>query len=219
MLKTIIALLTVVSVFTTATAQETEGHVAYTVEFSSKQPEMQMQLAMLQGSKLDMYFTEGKSRTEFKVGTIMQTTTIVHSKTKEMITLMSGMMGNKAITDKIEGDKSEAAKPKVELVNETKEIAGFPCKKAIVTDEEGKTYDFWYTEKIKAASEGQKYFGGNGIPGFPMQMQISQNGMEIKMTATSFEKLPKKHKYFDLTIPEGYQKMTKEELGKMMGGM
>ncbi len=218
MLKTIITLLTVVSVFTTASAQETEGHVSYSVEFSSKQPEMQMQIGMLQGSKMDIYFTEGKSRTEFNVGTIMKTVTVINTKTEKMLTLMSGMMGNKAVTDKVE-KREETKKPTVELLDETKEIAGYTCKKAILTDADGNSYDLWYTDKIKASTEGQKYFGGDLIPGFPMQMQISQNGMDIKMTATAFEKLPKKNTYFDMTIPEGYQTMTQEELGKMMGGM
>ena len=219
MLKKLIALFTVVSVFTTLNAQETEGHVAYTVEFSSKQPEMQMYTGMLQGSKLDMYFADGKSRTEMKVGTMMETVNIVDSKSKKMLTLLSGMMGKKAITETIEKKTDETPKFKVELINETKDIAGYSCKKALITDEEGNKYTFWYTDKIKINTEGQKYFDGYGIPGFPLQMEIGQNGMDIKMVATIFEKLPKKHKLFDMEVPEGYQVMTKEEMEKMMGGM
>lgn len=217
MFKTIFSVIAAVSIGAAALAQKTEGHVSYNVEFSSKQPEVQMQLGMLQGSKLEMYFTEGRSRTEMKVGMIMQTTTIVDTKKKETLTLLSGMVGQKAIAEPL-NTSADAPKPTVELINETKEIAGYKCKKAIISDEEGNSYDFWYTEEIKAIGDGQKYFGGNAIPGFPMQMEINQQGMNIKMVADSYEKLPKKHNLFDMKVPEGYQLMTKEELGKMMGG-
>lgn len=219
MFKTILSIVAAVFIGTAAFTQETEGHVSYNVEFSSKQPEMQMSIGMLQGSKLEMYFTEGKSRTEMKIGTMMQTTTVVDGKKKEMLVLMSGIMGKKAMTQALKKPEETAEKPKVELVDETKEIAGYACKKAIVSDETGNSYTFWYTDKIKATGEGQKYFDGKGLPGFPLQMEISQQGMDIKMTATAYEKLPKKHAFFDLSIPEGYQKMTQEEMEKMMRGM
>ena len=128
-------------------------------------------------------------------------------------------MGKNAIKEPVDKTTKDAKAPKVELLDETKEIAGYTCKKAIVTDEEGNKYTYWYTDKIKVSSEGQKYFDGNGIPGFPMLMEIAQNGMDIKLTATTFEKLPKKHQLFDMSIPEGYKVMTQEEMEKMMGGM
>lgn len=217
MLKTIFSLLTVASFIATSQAQETEGHISYAVEFSSKDPNAQMSLGLLQGSKMDIHFTEDKSRSEMKLGTLMETTTIVDNKKSEMLILMSGMMGKNAVSQPVE--KVEETKTNVELLEETKEIIGYSCKKAVITDEEGNRYTLWYTDKIKVASQGQKYFDGKGVPGFPMLMEISQNGMDIKMTATLFEKLPKKHKLFDMSIPEGYKTMTKEELEKMTGGM
>lgn len=221
MKRIITSLLAVFAVLMNVNAQLTEGHVSYNVEFSSKQPEFQMYAGMMQGSRLDIYFTKGKSRTEMKVGTIMETVNIIENASEKMLTLMSGMIGKKAIegTTKKEETKEPAPKFDVELVNETKEIAGYKCKKAIVTDEQSSKYNFWYTEDIKMNSKGQKYFDEYGIPGFPMEMEFIQNDMNVRMVASSIEKLPKKNNLFSLDIPEGYQLTTQKELEEIMGGM
>lgn len=221
-MKSVLSFIAVFLLFTGLNAQMTEGHIAYSVEFSSKDPDFQMYSAMMQGSKLDIYFAKGKSRTEMKIGTLMETTVVIEDATKEMLTLMSGMVGKKAIKGKVEEDQIKEEQPKftVELINETKKISDYTCKKAIVTDEEGSKYTFWYTEEIKINTKGQKYFDGYGIPGFPMQMEIQQNGMDIKMVATAVEKaLPKKHTLFSMAVPEGYEVVTEEQMGEMMGGM
>jgi GLPGLI family protein len=146
---------------------------------------------------------------------------IIDNASEKMLTLMSGMIGKRAIQGTTTKKEDEPA-PKftVELINETKEIAGYKCKKAVVKDEDGTSYNFWYTEEIKMNAKGQKYFDAYGIPGFPMEMEFIQNGMNVKMVATSIEKsLPKKHTLFNQDVPEGYQLTTAEELEKMMGGM
>jgi GLPGLI family protein len=138
--------------------------------------------------------------------------------------LLSGMIGKKAIattTEELQGD-GEKEKPafEVELVDETKDIAGFTCKKGTLTDEDGNESVFWYTEEIEVSKKGQSYLNEN-IPGYPMQYEINNGGFVMRMTVTNIkEELTKSElKLFDMKIPEGYSETTIEELQQMGMGM
>lgn len=204
-------------------SQVQEGHIAFTIDVSSDNPDMQMAVGMMQGSTMDMYFASNKSRVEMKFGTIMSMTSIVDVKANKSLTLMGGMMGNLAMPaslDEVKKADTLKATMKVELVNETKTIAGFVCKKANVTDPEGNVTVFWYTEELAIAKDGQTYLNTQ-VPGIPLEYDINQKGMIMKMTATKVEKsLDKSAKktLFELKIPEGYKEMTKDDMMKM-GGM
>lgn len=201
-------------------AQLKEGHVKYEIEMSSDNPEMQMQLAMMQGSKFEIYFKDNLTRSEMSMGSIMKISTITNTDSENSLMLMSGMMGNIAV--KIDGEDIEQAKleqPEMEvtLTEETKEIQGYKCKKAVVTDEEGTESVFWYTEEIDINKEGQTYLNSE-VPGFPMEFELNKGDLKMTMLTTEFsEKLDKKmvKELFDTTIPEGYKEMSMEELGNM----
>jgi GLPGLI family protein len=199
--------------------QMTEGHIAYKMEATSDNPDMQMAVSMMQGSTLDVYFKEKQTRAEMKMGAMMNMTTISNENNGEMLMLMNGMVGQNAIKSNLkELDSAQAEKPKTEvtLENETKVIEGYTCKKAIVTDEEGTESVFWYTEEISVAKKGQNYLN-ESVPGFPMQSEINNNGLKMIMTVTKVDKkLDKKaSELFDMTIPSGYKEMTMEQLKSM----
>lgn len=208
------------------TAQNNEGHIAYTIAFSSDNPETQGMLGMMNGSTMNLYFNNLKSRSEFKMGGMITTTTIMDLETKKMLTLTSGMMGNNAIQGTIpnesEMDSKDDENPsedfKITLTSETKKIIGLTAKKVIVTLEDGKTVDFWYTEEIGAHLKSQPMLAKNGIPGLLLEMVLNQSGMNISFTATSFEnKLPKKNQLFNMEIPEGYTVKSAEDMMKFPG--
>ena len=210
--------------FTMNYAQITEGHVKYKIEVSTENPDMEMVVGMMQGSTLDIYFKEKMTRAEMKMGSMMNITTISDEKSGEILMLMSGMIGKKAIstsTEELQGE-TEVEKPtyEVELVDETKEIAGYTCKKAILTDEDGNENIFWYTEEIEVSKKGQSYLNEN-VPGYPMQYEINNNGFVMGMTVTEIkEELSKAElKLFNMDIPDGYAEMTMEELQQMGMGM
>lgn len=210
--------------FTMNYAQITEGHVKYKIEVSTENPDMEMVVGMMQGSTLDIYFKEKMTRAEMKMGSMMNMTTISDEKSGEILMLMSGMIGKKAIstsTEELQGE-TEVEKPtyEVELVDETKEIAGYSCKKAILRDEDGNENIFWYTEEIEVSKKGQSYLNEN-VPGYPMQYEINNNGFVMGMTVTEIkEELSKAElKLFNMDIPDGYTEMTMEELQQMGMGM
>jgi GLPGLI family protein len=201
-----------------ASAQMKEGHLKYSIEVTSDNPDMAMIVGMMQGSKMDIYFADNETRVDMEMGSMMKTITIADTDKKETLTLMSGMMGNTAIKQPISNPEAEAEGEEddieVILEDETKDILGYTCKKAIIVDADGNESVFWYTDEIAINTEGQNVLSSK-IPGQPLQMEVPTNGMNMTMTAIEFtEKLKKKLKtsLFDMTIPEGYTVKSTEEL-------
>jgi len=202
------------------TAQVTEGNVKYSIDMSSTNPEMEMQLAMMQGSTFELSFKDDLTRSEMNMGTIMKIVTITNSENEGGLMLMSGMMGNTAVKlnpEDMKDSKEEAFETEVTFTDETKEIQGFKCKKAVVTDEEGTESIIWYSEEISVNKLGQSYLNKD-VPGFPLEFELNQGEMKMTMTSTEFnKKLDKKavKTMFDTTIPEGYTEMSPDDLKGM----
>jgi GLPGLI family protein len=132
---------------------------------------------------------------------------------------MSGMIGKNAIlmtTEEVEALSEGKPEMNVELLDETKTIEGYLCKKAVLSDENGGESIFWYTEEIEISKVGQTYLNKE-VPGFPMQYDLNNNGLKMTMTVSKFEKKLDKNikSLFDMNIPEGYKTLTLEELEKM----
>jgi len=196
-------------------AQIKQGKLTYSMEFSSDDPEMAMGLAMMQGSKMDMYFVPGKTRSEVAMGSLGTMTTIADEKAKKALMLMN-MMGQKTATETtIEAPKAEEA-PKFEIENttETKEILGYKCTKAIMTSEDGTAITIWYTKDLEVSTAGQNYYNSQ-MPGFPMSINTSMSGMTVQLTVTALDKKTPDSDLFKMKVPEGYTVKTEEEMMKM----
>ena len=201
-------------------SQVTEGHITYKIEMSSDNPDMQSALSMMQGSLLDIYFMGQSTRTEMKMGSMMNVTSITNERSGDVLMLMSGMIGFNAIKTsmkELEAQNQEAPKVEIELIGEKKNILGFECKKAILTDEMGNESTFWYTEEISVSKKGQSYLNDK-VPGFPLEYDINNAGFKMTMIASSVVKELKKNQrneLFSISIPEGYKEMTLEEMKSM----
>jgi len=197
-------------------AQMTEGKISYSMEFSSDNPDMAMGIAMMQGSKMDMHFAPGKSRTEVSMGSLGTMTTISDEKTKKVLSLMN-MMGQKtAIESTTDVKPEDVANYEVEITNETKEIMGYKCTKALMTTEDGTIMTVWFTKDIVATTKGQTYYNSQ-MPGFPMAFNVNQGGMNIQMTVTGIEKKAPAKSLFETKVPDGYTVQSMEDLKKSMG--
>ncbi len=204
-------------------AQITEGHISYKMDVSSDDPDMAMAASMLQGSKMEMYFKDKSTRVEMKMGAMMNVTSITDETSGNVLILMGGMMGKNAVQTTIaeteQNNTGSMPNYDVTFSDETKDIEGYSCKKAILTDEEGNESIYWYTEEIVMSKKGQSYLNEE-IPGMAMQYDMNNGGLKMTLTVTGVEpKLDKKaaKSLFDTTVPEGYSVMTMDEL-KMMGG-
>lgn len=103
--------------------------------------------------------------------------------------------------------------PDIEYLDESKTIAGYPCKKAIMKDESGNlTMTVFCTDKI--SNKAQKQF--IGLKGFPLSYTMTQQGMTLEMSATEVIKQSVSDDIFNKS--DGYKDITQADLQKMMGG-
>jgi hypothetical protein len=116
---------------------------------------------------------------------------------------MGNKMGFTATKEELnsaeKNEKSE--KPKIEYTTEKKMIAGYECSKAIVTvvgkDKKENKSTIWYTDKIMYKHHEAQKAGGRGmmdlsdLKGYPlaMEMNMNQNGMDMKIIMTTTEVL------------------------------
>ena len=199
-------------------SQLSEGHITYSIKINVTDPEMKMVAGMLDGSKMELYFSKNQTRSELNMGMIMNITTISDADKDSLVMLMGGMMGQNALktsitemTNKIGADSTS----KLKLLDETKKILDYNCKKAVLIDSAGNRSEFWYTNEIIVSKLGQTYLNSE-IPGFPMEFELNNNGVNMKLTATDFKKDISTSKHlFLLEIPSSYTILAKDDLLKM----
>ncbi len=214
MKKLVTAVAILLSAFTYA---QHEGSVTYVMTMEGLPPE---QAAMIGDMETKISYKDKKSLSE--TSSMMFNTKTLTDENGQL--LLMDQMGTKFFTrtSKAEMDKNaevnKEKEPKIEYVNETKTIAGYECKKAIVTmiTKEGDVKsDIWYTEKVPYVSQGggrrQEMF--KGLKGMPMEFSFKQQGMNIKMSAkeVSLEKVP--DSVFILTT-EGYTEKKMDDVKK-----
>lgn len=218
---TLVAAMITTSLF----SQITTGSISYDAYLSSDNPQFKQMLGQMEeSSTVDMYFTDGKLRTDMVIPNFSTTNTIAVKEEENGLMLMdNSFLGKIAIVitpeDK-EKQQEQSDKVDVKLIDgETKKILGYDCKKAIISVENQGEFELWYTEEIvPEIREGQFLY--EEIKGLPLEMTTKMMGMDIKLEAYSFkDKLSKKQKenLFSLEIPKGYTVKTFEDL-RMMGG-
>lgn len=217
MKKLITAAALLVSAFTFA---QKEGSVTYLMTMEGMPPE---QASMMGEMETKTMFKENKTYTE--MNSMMVSYKMV-SDENGMLFLMD-QMGNKIYTrttkeqlDKM-AEESKGKEPKIEYVNETKTIAGYECKKAIVTNsgKEGEVKtDVWYTEKMPYISQagGRRGDQFKGLKGMPLEFSAKQGPYTVKFTAkeVSFDKVS--DSVFTLNT-EGYTEKKIEDLKQGAG--
>jgi len=97
---------------------------------------------------------------------------------------------------------------------ETKQIAGFNCKKVVAKDDKGNSYDIWITNDISVPNTGlsQLY---EKVGGFPVQFVTLNMGkmVNVVLKSISEEKVPAGI----FTIPTDYERISMSDL-QAMGG-
>lgn len=205
-------------------AQLAEGMISYSIEMSSDDPEAAGMIGMFSGSSMDLYFANDVARTDLSFGALMSMTTVVNNNTEEVLILMGGMIGNKAVlTNSTEMNVDEEATPEstVTLKKDKRKILGYKCKKAIVTDKDGNEMEYWYTKSIPTIST-EKNSDISKLPGLPLEYSLDRDGMTMVFTATEVRKSldsETKSEKLSFAIPEGYEEMTYEEFSAFGGGM
>ena len=197
-----------------------EGVITYKISYpDSKFTESQMAMfpklmsVMIKGSK---------SKTEMITG--MGNQTEINDYTEKSKVSLLDMMGQKyAIKETAADIQKEMEKEPpatVEVTNETKNIAGYLSKKAIVTtnqDGEKTVYEVWFTEELGSKDVNFADPVYKDINGVLMEFQMKTPQISMKFTVSSVEKKNVSAKEFE--IPSDYKLTTKEELKSKFGGM
>lgn len=218
-----IALLCSIVFFSSLTlAQLTKGRVSYDIVATSDDPQTAAFVQQMEGSTMELYFMDGQIRSEMYLGEFMTMINVHQQGEDSTLTLLDGMMGKiamKTTEDDLEDEQKLAkSKRRIDLVEGTKEIIGYTCNKAIITNADGEESVVWYTTEIVPSYRDGQYLYEE-IPGVPLQMETSWGKMKLTMTAFDVKKKVKKpEKLFSLDIPKGYVLRTAEEMKQMRQG-
>ena len=207
------------------TAQNNEGFVLYDMKIEGLPPE---QAAMVGDMENKVTFKNGKVLTEMTSMMFTNQTVIDENGMVMLMEQMGNKMAIKQTKDEMEKEaakqKDKQADPKIEYINETKTIAGYECKKAIITivgkDKKEEKMEVWYSEKFanpnkEGRGKGQGFM--KGLKGMPFEYAGGQGGMKFKMTAKEVSVDPVSDSKFNLST-DGYKLMTMDELKALQGG-
>jgi hypothetical protein len=196
-----------------------EGVITYKITYpDSKFSESQ--LAMFP-KVLTVSVKGSKSRTDLQMSG-MNTVEITDYSDKTSVSLIN-MMGQKyaikQTTADIEKKINEEGKTTVELSDETKTIAGYTCKKVVVTvNDDGavSTYEAYYSSELgtKLANFNNPLY--KDIDGALLEFSMKNREVSMKFTATAVEKKNLASKDFE--IPSDYTLTTEDELKSKFGG-
>jgi GLPGLI family protein len=163
-----------------------------------------------------------KSKTEIQtpMGNQVEITDYTNQTKVGLLDIMGQKYAIKSNLEEIQKEMESQPKGTVEVTSETRVIAGYTCKKAIVTaDEKGtKTqYEAWFTSELGPRQANFDNALYKDIDGVLMEFTMKTPQFTMKFSATDVEKKGVSAKEFD--IPEGYVITTKEELKSKFGGM
>jgi len=170
---------------------------------------------MMQNSTFTIYLASGKAKSVFAFS--MGTQSSLSGVIPDSVISLRDIGGQKVemkipISNKAIGGKN----PDIKYLDDTKEIAGYTCHRAQVTNANGTTTDVYYTDQLPAY-EGKKgeY---KGLKGFPLEFSSTERGgMTVKFSAISVTKQALSDDVF--AVPSGYTLQAMPAMGQHgMGG-
>lgn len=197
-------------------AQTKTGVVTYEMSMPDNE-----EMAAMGTNTIKISFNEKSSATQMDMmgGMIsIKTISLDKTNTKETRMLMD-MMGKKyEVTGESEGfgNADVGSLKDAESVTydkkATKEILGYKCYKAIVKMSNGTISNLFVTDAITPQGKADDKLK---LTGFPLEIEVNSEKGKVIMLATAFDKEPSANCF---TVPEGYKKVTQEELQQELGG-
>jgi len=203
----------------TAISKDFSGIITYKISYPGMDVDASMAAMM---PKMATLSVKGHmSKFEISMGQMGKQIQIIDGDEKTVTTVMD-MMGQKfyyvETDEEINADEG-AENVMVDIKDETKEIAGYECQKAVVTVKdagEEMMFTIFFTEEIgsSALNIDNPYF--KDIPGAMLEFEIDTGAGTMKMEAISVDK--KKLADSEFEVPEGYEEKTSAEIEQMFGG-
>jgi len=203
-----------------AIAKDFSGVINYKITYPGMDVDAGMAAMMPKMATLTV--KEQMSKFEINMGQMGSQVQIIDGEAKTITTVMS-MMGQKfyytETEEEINAELESDEKVSVDIKDETKEIAGYECTKAVITVNQGgeeMLFTIFFTEEIGSSSMNidNPYF--KDVPGAMLEFEIDTGGGTMKMEALSVDK--KKISDSEFEVPEGYEEKTAEEVQQMFGG-
>ncbi|NLN72720.1 MAG: hypothetical protein GX140_00580 [Bacteroidales bacterium] len=228
-MKRIVALLLFVAFISmpAVNAQKKErlftGHIDFELKYEGLDPAQETQMP----KTISMVFKDHKSKTVLDLGMYAMNT--ITDGDNEFILIYLDIMGQKyaykQLKSEIDEKTKDADKPDVKLIDETKQIAGYACKKAEITSVDEETLEsitttIWYTQELNISPKATFSSNIEGIDGFAMETEtILGEGVKQVMTASNVKVVkPNKVKITEFLMPADAKEMTLEEFIEMFGG-
>jgi GLPGLI family protein len=215
--KTALALVIVTSLSQlTVLAQKimSEGSLVYNIliQTGSKEPNI---ADMLDGATTTIYVKGSQTRSEMVSGLGSEST--IHDARTGTGVILKDYSGQKLMITLTKDDWEKKNKKyegiSYELSNETANIAGYNCKKAIAKLPDGTSFIVYYSPDLKVANKEYDY-PFKTLPGLATQYEWQSGKMKFKYTLSkvSFDLIPSSK--FD--VPKsGYRVLTYEEAQKL----
>jgi len=195
------------------------GTVVFDVKAEGEIPE---QAKAMMPTEMTLKLSPDKQSMSMNFG-MMEQKTISDVATQESNSMMN-VMGQKLVMKVTAAQMKEQRSAQgetsgVKLLTDTKTIAGYLCKKAVITkkvkDGADVTMEVFYTDDIDVSN----FKFSNAIPelnGFPMEYTMKSGPMAFKMVARSVKK--ENIAASEFVVPADYKQVTQEELRNMFGG-
>ncbi len=167
-------------------------------------------------SKMKLVFKDGKIQSELGTGSIFKTTIVADMATQSGFQLLK-VVNKKYILNLDSIGIAENAKKIFDNITitpteETKEIAGFISKKAIIKTATGKTFEIFYCPNI--GSKNPNWFNPfKGIDGVLTEYKYKEYNIDMVFTAVKIVS-----EAIDTSIfvqPKGYEPISKEKMAEI----
>ena len=165
---------------------------------------------MLRDSRMELYFSEGRYRMDFKLGNTTSSSIRVDTIKNEALSLTSSPMGSYAYKNVPAafgfGQKQKDSLFTVTLFNEERKILGYNCKKAVL-ERQGVRSTYWYTNDFKVNQGGVQLINSQ-IPGFPLAFTTIEHGMRFNYEASNFKTvISNKDEVFSTSPPADFKQI------------
>ncbi|GAB1403098.1 MAG: hypothetical protein PHX54_02905 [Lentimicrobiaceae bacterium] len=212
------ALLAVLAISLPSMAQKSgtfKGIIVYDVTYPGISPES----SQMDNLPKTVTMTTNGDIVKFDVPMPSMSQSMIINPESKTTTILMEMMGNKVMLKPKKGETPSGKEPQVKVIPETKEIAGYQCKKAEISFGDEKSNSEPIVVYFSDELGNNKLFFDNEyrtLPGIPLEFTYKLQGRQMHMIARTIEKTRISSK--DLAVPPGYQEMTPDQLRQMFGG-
>ncbi len=197
-------------------SKNAEGKIVYEITLDG---EVEGMMAAMLPSEIVMKFKGSKCRTEMATA-MAENITLSDQKDPSSGLILLDVMGSKYAmkVDPAKVEEQKKSLPEFEVIasTETKDIAGYKCKKAIMKNKSNNEETYIYYSEELPYLENSLTSQYKNISGMPLEFNTKLNGITMTIRAKSIEKI--KIADAEFVASSEYKLVTEEQLMKELSG-